>query len=515
MSHWIGSALEKLPVGPLSGIVRSRRQPMRTQRRLLQSLLRRAADTERGRRYDFARLVEADDAVRAYQETVPLSGYDDLRPEAERLRDGDAENVIWPGGCTHFAVSSGTVSEGKIIPVSDAMLARDRSFSVGVGMNYLAETGDLGLLGGPLLSLPGAVTEDRRPGTLVGEVSGLLAARKPAFIRWGYEAVPPSVWKMEDWDDKLRAVVDRTLERDVRTLVMAPTWGLVLFRLLIDRFNEKHDTNATTVGEVWPNLRLFISGGVALSSYREMLADLIGLPDQMHFLETYGASEGFFALQDDLGDPAMLVHAGNGVFYEFVPVDDYGASDPTRLTLGEVETGQRYALHVSTCSGLWAYDVGDVVRFTQTDPPRIKVAGRTSSMLDGYGEAVFAEEAREALRRACREAGGAVRDFHVAPVESGDLPAHQWLVEFEQAPTDRDHFAGVIDRYLQDVNRHYQIRRDARAFGPPEIEALPEGTFRRWLDATNERVSAQTKVPRLSEARTVADHILRIVGNNA
>ena len=514
MKNVLSAAVRALPLGPLHTVRQFIDRPVQVQARLLRSLLHRAADTEWGRRYDFAGIARAPDVVTAYQRRVPLHTYDDLREDANRMRRG-AAHVTWPGQFRHFAVSSGTVSDGKIIPLSQDMLDKDRRFSIGVGLNYLAETGDVRFLLGKHLSLPGHVQEDE-PGSLVGEVSGLLAEHTPAFIEHIYEAVPSEVWHIENWDRKLRTVVDQTMDRDIRLLVMAPTWALVLFRLLIERYNRKHNAQVRTVGEIWPNLQVFISGGVALSSYRDLLARQIDRPE-VDFLETYGASEGFFSFQTDLSDPAMLLHLDNGVFYEFVRLEDLHQAAPRRYTIGEVETGQRYALFVSTCSGLWAYDVGDVVRFTQTTPHKIVVAGRTSEMIDRYGEAVFSEEARSALEHACAEAGTPVRDFHVAPRPAGeeDLPSHQWLIEFEQEPADLRRFSAAIDAHLQQVNRHYQIRREARAFGQPEIVPLPQGTFRAWLRKTRGTVSGQSKVPRMSEERAVAEEILDAAGNNA
>lgn len=495
--------------GPLRSVDRFMQAPMATQRTVLRDLLRRAADTEWGQRYNFATVAAADDVVAAYQDRVPLHTYDDIREDAGRIRGG-AKDVMWPGRVRHFAVSSGTVSEGKIIPITKEMIVNDRAFSLGVGINYLAETSNLALLGGKHLTLPGRIEEDPNyPGTLVGEISGLLAEHAPQFFSTLFQAVPNEIAFLPSWEEKLRAIAERTVDEDIRMLVMAPTWALVLFDELVRCHNERHAASVTTVGEVWPNLQLFISGGVALRSYRALLEEQIGT--DVDFIETYGASEGFFSFQNALDDPAMLLHLDNGLFFEFVRMDEKESDNPRRYTIADVEPDVRYALYVTSCSGLWAYDVGDVVRFTQTEPPKIMVAGRTSEMIDKYGEAVFGDEARAALRAACAETEARVTDYHVAPriVQNGGLPGHEWLVEFEQPPADLEAFAAAIDAYLQRVNRHYQIRREAHAFDAPAIEALPDGTFYAWLKRTRDRVSGQTKVPRMSEERTVADAVLR------
>lgn len=521
MSSIVGPALRRLPFGPLRTIRRFMDDPVGTQERLLRDLLRRAAATEWGRRYRFAEIAEAPDVAATYRERVPLHDYDALREDAARVRAG-AAGVMWPGTFRHFAVSSGTASAGKIIPVSEEMLAKNRAFSVGTGLNYLAASGRPGFLFGKHLTLPGRIEPDAgRPEAMVGEVSGLQAEHAPAFFARLYQAVPNEVAFLPNWERKLTALADRTMAMDVRLLVMAPTWALVLFQRLIERYNQRHRASATTVADIWPNLQVFISGGVALSSYRDLLQTQIGLP-RLDFVETYGASEGFFSFQYGLGDRDMLLHLDNGVFFEFVRLDDLRAMEatgtvPRRYTIGEVKPDVRYAPFLSTCSGLWAYGVGDVVRFTSTSPHKIVVAGRTGEMIDKYGEAVFGEEARAALQSACEVTGAQVRDFHIAPrpARLDRLPAHQWLTEFERPPSDAGAFAAALDAHLQAVNRHYQIRREAGAFETPDVVPLPEGTFYAWLKATKGQVSGQTKVPRMSEERHIADGVLRTAETRA
>jgi len=494
--------------GPLKTVDAFTERPVETQTRVLRDLLRRAADTEWGRRYGFGAIARSANVVAAYQDAVPLHDYDDLREDAKRIRKGAAD-VTWPGTFKYFAVSSGTVSEGKIIPVSTELVENDRAFSMGAGINYIAQTGNLKLMAGSHLTLPGRIEEDPDyPGTLVGEISGLLAEHAPEFFRYLYQAVPNEVAFLPNWEQKLRAIAERTVDQDIRMLVMAPTWGLVLFDHLLAVYNERNAGTASTVAEVWPNLQLFISGGVALRSYRDLLNAQIG--KDIDFIETYGASEGFFSFQNDLADPAMLLHLDNGLFFEFVRLDELHDDAPRRYTIADVEPGVRYALYVTTCSGLWSYAVGDVVRFTQTFPHKIMVAGRTSEMIDKYGEALFGEEARAAIGEASEATGAHVSDYHIAPrpVSNGDLPTHQWLIEFERAPDDLGAFAARIDEHLQTVNRHYQIRREARAFGAPQVEPVPEGTFYRWLEQTRDRISGQTKVPRMSDERNAAEGIL-------
>lgn len=513
LSSSLQSALRLTP--HLRRVARFQEDPVGTQQRLLRRLLHTAADTEWGRRYGFAEIAAMPDPTDAYRARVPLHTYDDLRADVRRVRAG-ATDVVWPGRMTHFAVSSGTASEGKVIPLSKRSLRADRRFSIGAGLHYLAETGNPSFLFGKHLTLPGRIEEDADfPGTLVGEVSGLVAEEAPSYFRTFLQAVPNKVAFRKGWNRKLRTIAQRTAAMDVRLLVMAPTWALVLFEELIAAYNQQNGTSATTVAEVWPHLQVFISGGVTLSSYRTLLEEKIGRP--VDFLETYGASEGFFSFQTDLADPAMLLHLDNEVFYEFVPLEDLDQDHPRRLTIAEVETDVRYALVVTNASGLWAYQVGDVVRFTRLFPHKIKVAGRTSEMIDRYGEAVFGEEARAAMQAACQAMGARMTDFHLAPhPKAGSaqaLPSHQWLVEFEEeAAPPAQAFGQALDRHLQKVNRHYRIRREAKAFGAPEVRVLPPGTFYRWLQHEKDRMSGQTKVPRMSEGRDVAEGVLHAAG---
>ena len=486
--------------------------PIDVQHTLLRDLLQQAAGTEWGRRYGFGEIALARDVVATYQARVPLHTYSDFEEDIRRIRGG-ARDVIWPGAFGHFAVSSGTTSTGKIIPVSMEMLAANRRFTLSVGVTYLTRTGNVGYLLGKHVMMPGRIEEDPAyPGTKIGEVSGLQAEHAPFLYRHIFQAVPNKVAFLPSWEEKLRVIARRTAGMDVRCLAMVPSWSMVFFDELIRQHRERFGSDARTVADVWPRLQLFIAGGVALSSYRELLRDKIASP-KMRFLEVYGASEGFFSFQDDASDPAMLLHLDNGVFFEFVRMDEINDPNPRRYTIGEVETDVRYGLFVSTCSGLWAYPVGDVVRFTETSPHKIFVAGRTNEMIDKYGEAVFGEEARHALRVACERTGARVRDFHIAPnpPKTDRPPSHQWLVEFEQAPDSMDRFSGAIDDYLNEYNRHYRIRRESQAFESPDVVALPPGAFHAWLRETREKVGGQTKVPRMCEDRKIADAVIALL----
>ena len=501
-------ALGALPL--LRSLNKFQQDPAGTQEALLRSLLTKAADTEWGRRLGFREILAAPDVIAAYQERVPLSDYEAYRDDVVRMRAG-APDILWPGLTKHFAVSSGTASAGKIIPLSLEMLEANRQFTLSTALNYARSSGSLKFMTGRLLSVPGRIDEEPgHPGTWVGEMSGLMYLFGPWWVKRFLQAVDEEVLFMPRWEDKLRAMVSRTVGMNVTSMAMVPSWAVVFFPMLIDEYNRQHGASATTVREVWPNLKVFFSGAVALSSYLALMKEQIGGQD-MDFIESYGASEGVFSFQTRSGETDMLLHLDNGVFLEFTRMDE-DQDTARRYTIRDVEVGVRYRLHVTSCSGLWAYGVGDVVQFTSLAPHRIVVAGRTSEMLDAYGEAIFGGEARAALEHACAASGDRFRDYHIAalPPEGRTPPRHQWLIEFDQPPADISALAETIDTYLQDVNRHYVIRRECGAFGLPQIIPLAPGTFLKWLQTSRGRVSAQTKVPRMSEERTIADGVIAI-----
>ncbi len=501
-------------VWPYREIKRFTADPLGSQERLLKSLLQRAAQTEWGRRYSFSGLLDDCDIISAYQNAVPLCDYDAYRDDVKRARAGAAD-VFWPGKICHFAVSSGTISEGRIIPISNEMLHFDRRLSMTMARIYIRNSGRRDILRGKALFVPGRVEEDpENEANRIGEISGLVSLISPRIVQNHFEAVPREVLALPDWDEKLDAIVRATLSTDIRAIAMVPSWAVVLFKRLIARYNSVHGKTVTSLREIWPNLTVFFSGGVALSSYRDLIGHLIGRGD-VDFVEGYGASEGFFSFQDRLDETDMLLHLGGGVFFEFVRADEQSAA-PRRFTIADVEPDVRYQLYVTTCSGLWSYAVGDVIRFTSVSPHRIVVSGRSTDMMDTYGEAVYGDEARKAIEHACRETKASVRDFHIAPImlTRDRMPGHQWLIEFEVAPPDLDRFGQALAQHLRTSNRHYVIRREAEAFTAPEIIAVADGTFYTWLKRNRKVVSAQTKVPRMSDERRIANEVLSISRNN-
>jgi len=491
------------PVTPLGRLRRALRDPLRTQLVLLRGLLRRATHTAWGREHGYANLLGYDDLLPAFQETVSLSDYEDFRAYVTRVRAGEAD-VLWPGRTRHFGISGGTVSAGELIPVSRAMLRALTRSALTPGLQYASRGGGLAYLGGKILSIPGGVSEDpEHPGIFVGEVSGLMAQAMPALLARRFQAVPPELMLLEDWEAKLQQIAAHTMGQDIRAIVMVPSWASLLFDILLAQTAGHSMTTTSRVRDVWPRLQVFFSGGVALQSYRPILEGYLG--DDVDFIESYSASEGFFAFQDDVDAPDLLLHVDSGVFYEFVRLEDLDRDRPRRYTVADVEPDVEYALFVSTSSGLWGYGVGDVVRFTSTTPPRLRVVGRTVAILDEYGEALHADEIEQALAAAGRATGAHCLHFHVTYASlSGSTPQHEWLLEFAAAPEDVGGFVATADRYLQGHNRHYRIRREPGVLEAPAITVLPAGTCMAYLRRARKRLSAQTKLLPVSPGRDVA-----------
>ncbi len=486
--------------------------PIGTQKRALVQLLTAASSTAWGKRYSFSDLLQSDDVVRAYRDAVPIHTYDDIKESCWEMRRGGAD-VMWPGKVQNFAASSGTTSQGRIIPISPEAIDNNRRFSVGVGLNYLSQTGNSDFLFGKLLMLPGWIEDDEfSPRTRLGQISGILAENAPWYVRKYQRAIPDSLATIPDWDEKMAVITDHVIGQNISMAAFAPSWGQVLFRMVLDRYNQQHERKVRYISEIWPNLRLVVTGGVALDSYRGILGNLIGDSD-VDLLETYGASEGFMAFQYDRDHRDLTLHLDCGVYHEYVKLDELRDEQPRRYALDEVEIGVRYAPIITSSSGLWAYELGDVVMFTSLDPFRIRVTGRTVEMLDKYGEAVFGDEAHKALGQTCKMTDARVLNYHVTHVltEGAKIPAHQWLIEFDQEPADMARFRQMLDTNLRQAGHHYDDRREGLAFEKPEIVSLPRGTFQRWLIQSGKRVTAQTKIPRMHEERVIADAVLALV----
>ena len=491
----------------LPRLARIRQQPHEVQIRLLRGLLARAKSTEWGRRYGFReKLTPAEFARR-----VPVSTYEQLYPELEKVLRGRSD-VLWPGRPEWFAKSSGTTNaRSKFIPVTKEALHHGHYRA---GRDMLALSTFLypqeRLLAGKTLSLGGALGPNpfrpQETAARAGDVSAVIMAQLPGWAE-GLRTPPLPLALHGEWEEKIARIAQHVLRQDVRVLAGVPTWMVVLLRRVVALAGADH------IMQVWPQLRLFLHGAVAFGPYRELFGQLI--PDaRMRYLEIYNASEGYLALQDQPDSEDLLLLLDHGIYYEFLPADQWAASEPQAVPLADVELGRPYALVISTNAGLWRYLLGDTVRFTSLAPYRVRITGRTKHFLNAFGEEVVIENAEAAVAAACRATGAAVRDFTAAPVwfaadSTTSRGGHEWAVEFVgPAVPDLVRFGAVLDATLGELNSDYAAKRHrGLALAPPRLHAVPPGTFDAWL-ARQGKLGGQHKVPRLLNSREVLEAVL-------
>ena len=492
----------------LTDIDQFRDHPHEAQAAVLRTLLHAAQATEWGRRYGYADGLSASE----FAQRVPCTTYEELYPHIERVLQGEAD-VLWPGKVQWFSKSSSTTNaRSKFIPVTREAL-HDCHYRAGRDMTALATHlfPESRILSGKTLSLGGTHGPNPfRPhdaDSHVGDVSAIIMQNLPTWAEF-IRTPPLELALLDEWEEKIERIARHVLHVDVTILAGVPTWMIVLLRRVTELAGVQHIT------EVWPNLRLFLHGAVAFGPYRELFRQLI--PDErMRYLEIYNASEGYFGLQDRPESEDMLLLVDHGVYYEFIPADQFDAAHPQTLTLDQVELNKKYALVISTNAGLWRYKIGDTIRFTSLAPYRIRIAGRTKHFLNAFGEEVVIENAEAAVAAACQATHTTVRDFTAAPIyfEASDHSrgGHQWVVEFTQPPHDTTAFATVLDQTLRHLNSDYDAKRHRDiALAPPLLTVAPAGTFERWL-AGKGKLGGQHKVPRLSNSRELMDELLGII----
>jgi len=478
--------------------------PAATQEQLLLGFVRRARDTEWGRAHGYDSIRSARD----FQRAVPICRYEDMAAWWNRAFDG-ARDVAWPGHIGYFALTSGTTTAiCKALPVSrEAIRANFRSGTTLLGLCN-RQLGDGGLAGGKTLYFGGSTQLERRGACWQGDASGINAARLPRFTR-RYRLPPPDVAALTDWEAKVDAICRTCIDEPVRAVAGLPSWTLILFRRLIDFAREQRGDSVATVADVWPDFRAFIHFGMAFEPYREQFDELVGRP--VATIDTYSSSEGGLnAIQSEQADPAMQIEVDSGAFYEFVPAREIDEPDAPRLTLDQVETDVDYAILLSTAAGIWAYDVGDVIRFTSLDPPKLIVTGRTRLALNMFGEHVIQENLEQAAVEACRALDAAVRDFTVAaepPTAADPRGRHLWLVEFDGPAPPLDAFAAKVDAVLAEACLDYRIHREHdSSMLPPEVLALAPGAFYEWA-RRHDALGGQHKVPRVARSQEMVDEL--------
>ena len=472
------------------------------QRNVLTRLLGKAVHTEWGTAHGYRKDLSYEDFARQ----TPLSTYEELKGFIDRMRHGEAD-VLWPGRVKWYAKSSGTTNDkSKFIPVSKDGL-HDTHYAGGtdVVVWYLRNNPKSRLFDGKALILGGSHAPNYNlPGSLVGDLSAILIENINPLVN--LVRVPKKATALlSDFEIKRDRIAREAMKQNVTNLSGVPSWMLSVLNRVMELSGKQY------LNEVWPNLEVFFHGGVAFTPYRQQSHRLITSPG-MHYMETYNASEGFFGLQDDPADPAMSLMIDYGVFYEFIPMDEFDKPEPTVVPLWGVETGRNYAMVISTSSGLWRYILGDMIRFTQKNPYKFVITGRTKSFINAFGEELIVDNAEKGLAEACRQTGAEVLEYTAAPVfmDANGKCRHQWVVEFSREPNDVAAFARILDESLQTINSDYEAKRykDITLQQLELIKARP-GVFNDWLKQKG-KLGGQHKVPRLCNNRDIIEQVLAL-----
>ena len=466
---------------------------------VLARLLADAAGTQWAAAHRYAPGMDYD----RFAERTPISTYDDFKDDIDRMRRGEAD-VLCKGRVKWYAKSSGTTNDkSKFIPVS-ARYLRDTHYAGGTDAValYLRNNPKSRLFDGRALILGGSHAPNYNlPHSLVGDLSSILIENINPLVNL-VRTPSKKVALLSDFEEKRDRIAAVASRQNVTNLSGVPSWMMAVLNRVIELTGKP-------ICEVWPNLEVFFHGGVAFTPYREQYRRLIANPG-MHYMETYNASEGFFGLQDDPADPAMLLMIDYGVFYEFVPLEDVGMPEAQAVPLWEVETGRNYAMVITTTGGLWRYMIGDTVRFTQTDPYKFVITGRTKSFINAFGEELIVDNAERGLQAACAATGAQVKDYTAAPVFMDDRGScrHQWLIEFDRPPQSLEAFAEKLDQALQTLNSDYEAKRYKNlTLQRLEVIAAPKGLFDLWLKSKG-KLGGQHKVPRLCNDRRIMDEVL-------
>ena len=478
------------------------------QRKVLRELLRKGSGTEYGRRYDFADMLHTGDSYNRFATGVAPVAYEDIRPYVMRMIRGERD-VLWRGVCRDYAQSSGTSGgKSKFIPVTpDSLKGNHYPGGADCVAHYLRQVRESRIFSGKGFILGGSFSNTL--GIKSGKVNiGVLSATRINRINplANFVRIPDKKTALlADWEEKLPALVKAASKENVTNISGVPSWFLTVLRKIME------ERGAATIHEVWPNLEVFFHGGISFEPYRDEYRRLTDA-GKMHFLETYNASEGFFAVQNDLSDPGMLLIIDKDVFYEFIPVE---GSDRMPRPLWEVEKGVVYELVITSSNGLWRYRLGDTVRVVSTSPLKITIAGRTRSFINAFGEELMEDNAEKAMAQACERTNSAILNYTAAPVfaSDGKKGRHQWLIEWEKAPSDNGAFAEVLDEELRKLNSDYDAKRSHSLFlDPPEVLSAPSGLFDNWLkSAGSHKLGGQRKVVRLSNDREIMEKLFALI----
>ena len=465
------------------------------QEKLLLKLLNQAKNTAFGKDHQFNTIT----SYQEYQQHVPLHDYEDLRGYIDRTVSGE-KDVLWPGKPIYFAKTSGTTSGVKYIPISKQSMPEHIKAAKNALLCYIHETGKTDFLDGKLIFLQGSPKLEKKSGISFGRLSGIVANHVPSYLQ--KNRLPSyDVNCIEDWEQKVDAIVNETIHQDMRLISGIPPWCQMYFDRLIAKSGKKQ------IKDIFPNFKLFVYGGVNYEPYRARIQESLGF--KIDSIETYPASEGFIAFQDSQKDKSLLLLADAGIFYEFIPTDEFFNEKPTRLCLSQIELNKNYAIVLSTNAGLWAYSLGDTVKFVSKNPYKLLVTGRIKHYISAFGEHVIGEEVEQALLAVAENENIEITEFTVAPQvnpEKGEMPYHEWFIEFKQAPLDIKAFSLKVDAALQQKNIYYQDLIAGKVLQPLIIRILQPNSFINLMRSEG-KLGGQNKVPRLANDRILADKL--------
>ncbi|MEM7163067.1 MAG: GH3 auxin-responsive promoter family protein [Bacteroidota bacterium] len=474
------------------------KQPHKTQSRVFRKLISDASQTVFGRDHNFDQINSYND----FKNQVPIRDYEGLRPYLERAIQGE-EDVCWKGKALYLSKTSGTTSGSKYIPISkESMPFHIRSAKHAL-LSYIFETKNASFVDGKMIFLQGSPALEKKNGLDVGRLSGIVAHHVPNYLQ--RNRLPKmSTNLIEDWEEKVEKIAEETLLEDLRLISGIPSWVQMYFEKLLNASGKR------TIKEIFPNFSLFVYGGVNYEPYRAKFESMIG--ESIPSIELYPASEGFIAYQDSQNQEGMLLEINSGIFYEFIPLEELDSENPTRLSLEMVELNVNYAIVLNTNAGLWAYLIGDTVKFTSLSPYRIKVTGRTKHFTSAFGEHVIAEEVEEAVKLACQISSSQINEFHVAPQTNpqNELPYHEWFIEFGKMPTDIEAFKSILEQEMQRQNVYYKDLITGNVLQPLKLSFVRKDGFVEFMKSQG-KLGGQNKIPRLANNRKYADEIAKFL----
>ena len=472
--------------------------PNEVQNELLQDLISFAADTEIGKSFAYKEIKD----YKTFSERVPVKSYEDIHLEIERSRKGET-NIFWPSPIKWFAKSSGTTNaKSKFIPVSMESL-EDCHYAAGKDLlcMYLNNNEESQLFTGKSLRLGGSKELYKENGTAFGDLSAILIDNMPFWAE--FSSTPGNkVSLMSDWEEKLEAIVQETIQENVTSLAGVPSWMMVLLNAVLET------TNSKTILDIWPNLEVYFHGGISFEPYINQYKKI--LPNHnFKYYEIYNASEGFFAIQDRNNSKELLLMLDYGIFYEFIPISDYGSRHEKIIPLSDVKIGVNYAIIITTNAGLWRYKIGDTIKFTSLNPYKIKVTGRTKHFINAFGEELVIENSDTALLKACTKTNSEIIEYTAAPIymEGNNKGSHEWLIEFKKVPENIDVFIKLLDDELKRLNSDYEAKRlNDITLTLPTVKIARPQLFHGWLKM-KKNLGGQHKMPRLSSSRRLVEEL--------